>query len=73
MNQLEENETDLDDWEEKYKNLLKSFENKRLQIMQDEYLAKLLQNEEFLNEIRTDKDFIETLNDGRINFQTLKI
>ena len=35
--------------------------------MQDEYLAKLLQNEEFLNEIRTDQDFLNTLNDGKIS------
>lgn len=64
LNQLEESETDLADWEAKYKSLLKSFENKRLQIIQDEYLAKLIQNEEFLNDLRTDQDFINTLNDG---------
>ncbi|RNA40337.1 CUE domain-containing 1 [Brachionus plicatilis] len=63
MNQLEESATDLEDWEAKYKSLLRSFENKRLQIIQDEYLAKLMQNEEFLNEIRTDQDFLNTLND----------
>lgn len=57
-------ETDMDDWEERYKSLMKSYEQKRLQIVQDEYFAKLLQNEEFLNELRTDRDFLETLNDG---------
>jgi hypothetical protein len=33
------------------------------QDLQDEYLAMLLQNEEFLNYIKSDEDFMSTLND----------
>lgn len=73
MTQLDnsENETDLDNWEIKYKILMKSYEIKRQQIMQDEYLAKLIQNEEFLEEIKTDQDFIETLNIGTLKVDKL--
>ena len=49
-------------WRHRYNEVSKSYEKKRQQMLQDEYLAKLIQNEEFLNELKTDKDFIHTLN-----------
>ena len=55
-------------WEARYSNVCKGYEQKRIQIIQDEYLAKLIQNEEFLNELKTNKDFMQTLNSGKINF-----
>ena len=51
-------------WRQRYQEVSKSYERKRQQMLQDEYLAKLMQNEEFLNELKTDKDFIQTLNYG---------
>ncbi len=36
--------------------------NRRIQIIQDEYIAKLMQNEEFLNEIKKNTDFMQSLN-----------
>ena len=53
-------------WRQRCSEVSKSYEKKRQQMLQDEYLAKLIQNEEFLNEIRTDKDFIQTLNYGKL-------
>jgi DNA-binding transcriptional regulator GbsR (MarR family) len=35
--------------------------------LQDEYLAILLQNEEFLNCLKTDNDFMNSLNDEILN------
>ncbi len=58
----------LEDWQFKYKKMLDTFEKRRVQIIQDEYLAKVIQNEEFLNELRADKDFIQTLRAGNLNF-----
>ena len=53
-------------WRQRVNEVSKSFEKKRQQMLQDEYLAKLIQNEEFLNELKTDKDFIQTLNYGKL-------
>jgi hypothetical protein len=69
----EEFESDmiLEDWQAKYKKMLGTFEKRRMQIIQDEYLAKVIQNEEFLNELRLNKDFIQTLRAGEflsVNF-----
>jgi hypothetical protein len=63
-----ESEMILEDWQFKYKKMLDTFEKRRVQIIQDEYLAKVIQNEEFLNELRADKDFIQTLRAGNLNF-----
>jgi hypothetical protein len=62
----EENEAfnEKEPWRQRYNEVSKTFEKKRQQMLQDEYLAKLMQNEEFLNELKTDKDFIQTLNYG---------
>jgi hypothetical protein len=52
---------DIDDWKKNFESLSQTFEMRRLQIAQDEYIAKLIQNEEFLNELRSDQDFMNTL------------
>lgn len=52
---------DIDDWKKNFEMLSQTFEMRRLQIAQDEYIAKLIQNEEFLNELRSDQDFMNTL------------
>jgi hypothetical protein len=57
-NELNENE----DWQSKYNTVTKTYENRRIQIIQDEYIAKLMQNEEFLNEIKKNTDFMQSLN-----------
>ena len=54
-----------ENWESRYNTITKMYEKRRLQIIQDEYLAKLVQNEEFLNELRFNQDFMETLNRGK--------
>ncbi len=58
----EETLTFDEDWQSRYNTVTKSYENRRIQIIQDEYIAKLMQNEEFLNEIKTNNDFMQTLN-----------
>ena len=60
----DENEIILEDWQFKYHRALREFEKKRVQIIQDEYIAKLIQNEEFLNELKKNQDFIQTLDSG---------
>ena len=40
------------------------------QDLQDEYLAILLQNEEFLNCLKTDKDFMNALSNEVLNEKT---
>ncbi len=57
-NEFNENE----DWQSKYNTVTKKYENRRIQIIQDEYIAKLMQNEEFLNEIKKNTDFMQSLN-----------
>lgn len=49
-------------WKARYEDMTKTYDKRRLQIMQDEYIAKLIQNEEFLTELKQNKDFIQTLN-----------
>jgi len=51
-----------ENWESKYNTVTKTYENRRIQIIQDEYIAKLMQNEEFLNEIKNNTDFMQSLN-----------
>jgi hypothetical protein len=55
-------------WMARYEEITKTCDKRRVQIMQDEYIAKLIQNEEFLNELRANDDFIETLNYGNSFF-----
>lgn len=50
-----------EDWQSRYHTVSKSYESRRIQIIQDEYIAKLMQNEEFLNEVKTNNDFMQTL------------
>ena len=50
------------DWQSRYNTVSKTYEIRRIQIIQDEYIAKLMQNEEFLNEIKSNNDFMQTLN-----------
>lgn len=50
-----------EDWQKSYTNVYKNYEKQRIQIIQDEYLAKIIQNEEFLNELKQNKDFMQTL------------
>lgn len=67
--QLEPSDDEEDEaWKGKYKDVAKTYEKRRQQIIQDEYLAKLIQNEEFLNELKTNRDFIDTLNYGKLIF-----
>jgi hypothetical protein len=63
-NNNEENKKEK--WMSRYEEITKTCDKRRLQIMQDEYIAKLIQNEEFLNELRSNDDFIQTLNYGNL-------
>jgi len=49
-----------------------SNERERIQIIQDEYLAKIIQNEEFLCELKQNKDFMQTLDSGKFIFTIFK-
>lgn len=74
LNGLEEEESSIETnednkkekWMARYEEITKTCDKRRLQIMQDEYIAKLIQNEEFLNELRSNDDFIQTLNYGNL-------
>lgn len=55
-----------EDWQKSYTNVYKNYEKQRIQIIQDEYLAKIIQNEEFLNELKQNKDFMQTLDSGLV-------
>lgn len=54
-------------WQSGYQIESKKSEKERIQIIQDEYLAKVIQDEEFLNELRHNKEFMETLNADQIS------
>lgn len=45
----------------------KDYEKERIQIIQDEYLAKVIQNEEFLAELKKDEDFMDTLHNDDLH------
>ncbi len=66
--QLKPDSTKQKDWQTSYTNVYKQYEQKRIQIIQDEYLAKLFQNQEFLNELKQNEDFMQTLDSGLIDY-----
>ena len=60
----------LEDWQYRHSKLMSTFEKRRTQLIQDEYLASVIQNEEFLNEIRSNQDFMRTLKAETVSEQS---
>lgn len=52
------------DWEKNYSSTCQKYEQDRAQIIQDEYMAKVMQNDEFLTELKHNTDFMQTLDSG---------
>lgn len=46
------------------------YEKERVQIIQDEYLARIIQNEEFLSELKQNKEFMQTLDSDVHNWES---